>query len=87
MTAGARGIVGTVNIEVVTTVLSAAAVLIGAWRMLAKTEDRLGARINRVKTRLNQRIDRLEDRLDQRIDRLGQGIDAVLLADRHPPAA
>ena len=48
--------------------------------MLVKTEDRLGARINRVGTGLNQRIDRLEARLDQRID-------AVLLADRHPPAA
>jgi len=51
--------------------------------MLAKTEDRLGARINRVETGLNQRIDRLQDRLDQ----LDQRIDAVLLADRHPPAA
>lgn len=79
--------VGPVSIEIVTTVLSAAAVLIGVWRMLAKTEDRLGARIDRVETGLNQRIDRLEDRLDQRIDRLDQRIDAVLLADRHPPAA
>ena len=42
------GIVGTVNIEIVTTVLSAVAVLIGVWRMLAKTEDRVWARINRV---------------------------------------
>ena len=65
------------NSEIVTTVLSAAAVLIGVWRMLAKMEDRLGSR-----------IDRVEARLDQRIDRLDQRIDAVLLADRrHPPAA
>lgn len=35
-------IVGAVNIEIVTTVLSAAPVLIGVWRILAKTEDRLG---------------------------------------------
>ena len=77
----------TVNIEIVTTVLSAAAILIGVWRMLAKTEDSLVARINRVEAGLIQRIDRLEDRLDQRIDRLDQRIDAVLLADRHPPAA
>ena len=78
----------TVNVEIVTTVLSAVAVLIGVWRMLAKTEDRLGARIDRVETGLNKRIDRLEDRLDQRIDRLDQRIDAVLLADRRdPPAA
>lgn len=77
----------TVNIEIVTTVLSGAAVLIGVWRMLAKTEGRLGARINRVEAGLNQRIDRLEDRFDQRIDRLDQRIDAVLLADRHPPTA
>ncbi len=39
-----------------------------------------GSKTNRVETGLNQRNDRLEDRLDQRID-------AVLLADRHPPAA
>ena len=57
--------VRTVNIEIVTTVLSAVAVLIGVWRMLAKTEDRLGARIDRVETGLSKRIDRLEDRLDQ----------------------
>ena len=52
------------TVEIVTTVLSAAAVLVGFWRMMVKMEDRLGSRIDRVEARFGQRIDRLDQRID-----------------------
>ena len=47
------------TVEIVTIVLSAAAVLAGVGRMMVKMEDRLGSRIDRVEARLDQhqRID------------------------------
>ena len=52
------------TVEIVTTVLSAAAVLVGFWRMMVKMEDRLGSRIDRVEARFGQRLDRLDQRID-----------------------
>ena len=52
------------TVEIVTTVLSATAVLVGFWRMMVKMEDRLGSRIDRVEARFGQRIDRLDQQID-----------------------
>ena len=57
--------------EVMATVLSAAAVLLGVWRLVNAVESRIGAR-----------LDALDKRVTAQIGEVNRRIDAVLLADR-----
>ncbi len=66
------------SVDVLATVLTGAAVLVGVWRLVESVRRDLGARIAGVE----RRVERVEERLSGELAAVNGRIDAVLLADR-----